>query len=71
MPERKTLIAQALSYLWPLALTFDSSAGPVLCYLFVLHDMLPLLYYDDDQSISNFKMLLLCCCGDGRGEARW
>jgi hypothetical protein len=31
-----------------LALTFDSSVGSLLCCLFVLHDMLPLLYYDDD-----------------------
>ena len=60
-PGRNALIAQTLPYLVALALTCGSSARPVLRRLFALRDALPLLDYDDDQSISDFKMLLLRC----------
>lgn len=44
----EALVAQMLPYLVALALTFGSSARLVLCPLFVLHDALPLLGYNDD-----------------------
>lgn len=56
--ERESLVVQKLSS--------GSSARSVLRHLFALYDTLLLLDYDDDQSISNFKMLQLHC-GDGGG----
>jgi condensin-2 complex subunit G2 len=60
-PGREALVAQTLPYLVALALTSGTSARPILRRLFALRDALPLLDYDDDQSISDFKMLLLRC----------
>ncbi|OEL23258.1 Condensin-2 complex subunit G2 [Dichanthelium oligosanthes] len=60
-PGREALVAQTLPYLVALALTSGSSARPVLRRLFALRDALALLDYDDDQSIYDFKMLLLRC----------
>jgi hypothetical protein len=45
-----------------------SSARSVLRHFFALCDTLLLLDYDDDQSISNFKMLRLHCGGGGGGR---
>jgi hypothetical protein len=55
-------------YLVALALTCGSSAKSVLHRIFMLHDALPLLDYDDDQSISDFKMLMPRYSGSGRGR---
>ncbi|CAN6317592.1 unnamed protein product [Urochloa humidicola] len=60
-PGREALVAQTLPYLVALALTSGTKARPVLRRLLALRDALPLLDYDDDQSISDFKMLLLRC----------
>ncbi|EER91229.1 hypothetical protein BDA96_01G175100 [Sorghum bicolor] len=60
-PGREALVAQTLPYLVALALTSGSSARPVIRRLFALRDALPLLDYDDHQSIYDFKMLLLRC----------
>jgi condensin-2 complex subunit G2 len=60
-PGRDALVAQTLPYLVALALTSGNSARPVLRRLFALRDALLLLDYDDDQSISDFKQLLLRC----------
>ncbi|GJN24064.1 hypothetical protein PR202_gb11777 [Eleusine coracana subsp. coracana] len=59
-PGRDALIAQTLPYLVAQALTASSSARPVLRRLFALRDALPLLDYAD-ESIFDFKMLLLRC----------
>ncbi|KAL6637276.1 hypothetical protein ACP70R_024848 [Stipagrostis hirtigluma subsp. patula] len=59
-PGRDALVAQTLPYLVALALTSGSSARPVLRRLFALRDALPVLDYAD-ESISDFKMLLLRC----------
>ncbi|KAL6893501.1 hypothetical protein ACP4OV_007599 [Aristida adscensionis] len=59
-PGRDALVAQTLPYLVALALTSGSSARPVVRRLFALRDALPLLDYADD-SISDFKMLLMRC----------
>jgi condensin-2 complex subunit G2 len=59
-PARDALVAQTLPYLVAQALTASSTARPVLRRLFALRDALPLLDYADD-SISDFKMLLLRC----------
>ncbi|KAL5210710.1 hypothetical protein ABZP36_006333 [Zizania latifolia] len=59
-PGRDALVAQTLPYLFSQALTCSSSARPVLRRLFALRDALALLDYADD-SISDFKMLLLRC----------
>ncbi|CAL4917925.1 unnamed protein product [Urochloa decumbens] len=60
-PGREALVAQTLPYLVALALTSGTKPRPVLRRLLALRDALPLLDYDDDQSISDFKMLLLRC----------
>ncbi|XP_062211812.1 uncharacterized protein LOC133912875 [Phragmites australis] len=59
-PGRDALVAQTLPYLVALVLTAGSSARPVLRRLFAFRDALPLLDYAD-ESISDFKMLLLRC----------
>ncbi|GJM95914.1 hypothetical protein PR202_ga12705 [Eleusine coracana subsp. coracana] len=59
-PGRDALVAQTLPYLVAQALTASSSARPVLRRLFALRDALPLLDYAD-ESIFDFKMLLLRC----------
>uniref|UniRef100_A0ACD6A6X9 Uncharacterized protein n=1 Tax=Avena sativa TaxID=4498 RepID=A0ACD6A6X9_AVESA len=59
-PGRDALVAQTLPYLFSHALTSGSNARPVLRRLFALREALPLLDYTDD-SISDFKMLLLRC----------
>ncbi|KAK1645822.1 hypothetical protein QYE76_063627 [Lolium multiflorum] len=58
-PGRDALVAQTLPYLFSHALT-SSNARPLLRRLFALREALPLLDYADD-SISDFKMLLLRC----------
>jgi condensin-2 complex subunit G2 len=55
-------------YLVALALTCGSSAKTVLHRIFMLHDALPLLDYDNEQRISDFKMLMSCYSGRGRGR---
>jgi hypothetical protein len=42
----------------------------VLLHLFTLRDALSLLDYDGNQSIFDFKMLLLRCGGGGKREAQ-
>ncbi|TVU46141.1 hypothetical protein EJB05_05659, partial [Eragrostis curvula] len=59
-PGRDALVAQTLPYLVAQALTAGSRARPVLRRLVALRDALPLLDYAD-ESISDFKMLLLRC----------
>jgi condensin-2 complex subunit G2 len=58
--KHEALFVQTLPYLVAMALTTSSSAKMVLYCLFALRDALPLLNYDNSQSISDFKMLLLC-----------
>ncbi|KAM0909062.1 hypothetical protein ACQ4PT_015020 [Festuca glaucescens] len=59
-PGRDALVAQTLPYLFSHALTSGSNARPLLRRLFALREALPLLDYTD-ESISDFKMLLLRC----------
>lgn len=54
--------SRTLPYLFAEALSCGSAtARPVLRRLLALRDALALLDYDDDDSISDFKMLLLRC----------
>ncbi|KAM3294000.1 hypothetical protein ACQJBY_037101 [Aegilops geniculata] len=59
-PGRDALVAQTLPYLFSQALTSGSNARPLLRRLFALREALPLLDYTD-ESISDFKLLLLRC----------
>ncbi|CAM0904457.1 unnamed protein product [Alopecurus aequalis] len=59
-PGRDALVAQTLPYLFSRVLTSGSNARPLLRRLFALREALPLLDYTD-ESISDFKMLLLRC----------
>ncbi|VAH13595.1 hypothetical protein VPH35_006674 [Triticum aestivum] len=59
-PGRDALVAQTLPYLFSQALTSGSNARPLLRRLFALREALHLLDYTD-ESISDFKVLLLRC----------
>lgn len=67
MSRRATLVVRTLPYLVALVLTSNSNTRPILRGLFVHRDTLPLLNYDNDQSIFDFNMLLLICGDGGRG----
>jgi condensin-2 complex subunit G2 len=57
MPRRATLVMQTLPYLVALVLTSNSSTRPILRGLFVHRDTLPLVNYDNDQSIFDFNIV--------------
>lgn len=60
-PGHEAIVAQTPAKLVALAVISGSSDRLVLYRLFMLRNVLPLLDYDDNKSISKFKMLLPCC----------